>query len=119
MGKKIYRDSLCVYGLARLVLLNEYGIRLPELSDNYADACNAAETARLFTECLPALTAEKIPEPEERAVVIMSERGRPVHMGLVAGSGFILHTGEKTGSVCQRASHPGLRGRIEGYYRVR
>jgi len=107
------------YGLVRLVLRNEYGVNLPELSDNYTDALNVKETARLFAENLPVLAAEKISGPEEKAVVVITEHGVAAHIGIVAGSGFILHTGVKTGSVCQRSTHPGLRGRIEGYYRVR
>jgi cell wall-associated NlpC family hydrolase len=106
------------YGLVRLVLRNEYGINLPELSDDYSSALNIDETEKLFAQKLPVLAVEKIPEPEEKAVAVITESGRPVHIGIAAGSGFILHTGSKTGSVCQRAAHPGLRGRIEGYYRV-
>ncbi|MCL2127555.1 MAG: hypothetical protein FWH38_04815, partial [Treponema sp.] len=63
--------------------------------------------------------AEKLPGPEEAAVAVITERGAPAHLGIAAGGGWILHAGAKTGSACQRASHPGLRGRIEGYYRVR
>jgi len=80
---------------------------------------NIEETAKLFSENLPVLVGGKISGPEEKAVVIIKEQGRPCHIGIVAGGGYILHTGAKTGSVCQRDSHPGLRGRIEGYYRVR
>ncbi len=107
------------YGLARLALWTEYGITLPELSTDYGNALNIAETARLFAERLPALAAEKIPYPEERAVALIRERGRLCHIGVVAGGGYILHTGAKTGAVCQRAAHPDLIGRIEGYYHVR
>ena len=107
------------YGLARLVLYNEYGIDLPELSDNYSDALNAAETARLFAENLPVLAAEKLEAPEEGAIAVITGHGAPAHVGVAAGGGYILHAGLKTGSVCQRETHPGLRGRIEGYYRVR
>jgi len=106
------------YGLVRLVLRNEYGIELPELTDNYADALNVRETARLFAEKRPVLAAEKITGPQEKAVVVITEHGVPAHIGIAAGGGYILHTGIKTGSVCQRETHPGLRGRIEGYYRV-
>jgi cell wall-associated NlpC family hydrolase len=104
------------YGLVRLVLRNEYNIGLPELSGDYSDALNIAETSRLFTECLPVLAGEKIPGPRERAVAVINEHGVAAHIGIVAGGGYILHTGIKTGSVCQRETHPALRGRIEGYY---
>jgi len=111
-------DGCDCYGLVRLVLRNEYGVDLPELSNDYSNALNVSETSRLFAENLPVLTAEKTDMPEEKAVVVITERGVNAHIGIVAGSGYILHTGAKTGSVCQRATHPGLRGRIEGYYRV-
>jgi len=112
-------DGCDCYGLARLVLRNEYGLGLPELSNDYSDALNTAETARLFAEHLPVLAGEKLAAPEEGAVVIITEHGVPAHIGVCAGGGHILHTGVKTGAVCQRETHPGLRGRIAGYYRVR
>ena len=112
-------DGCDCYGLVRLVLRNEYGVYLPELSVNYTNACNIQETAKLFEKNLPVLAARKIPEPKDGAIVIITGQGRLCHAGIVAGGGYILHTGAKTGSVCQRASHPGLRGRIEGYYNVR
>jgi len=106
------------YGLVRLVLHNEYGTELPELSDDYTNALNIKETARLFAEKRPVLAAEKISAPEEMAVAVITENGVAAHIGIVAGGGYILHTGKKTGSVCQRETHHDLRGRIEGYYRV-
>ena len=106
------------YGLVRLVLRNEYNVELPELSDNYDDAKNIEETSKLFRENLPVLTAEKIPELKEKALVIITKLGKPCHTGIYAGDGYILHTGAKTGCVCQRESHPGLKDRIEGYYSV-
>jgi len=112
-------DGCDCYGLARLVMCNEFGIDLPELSNDYSDALNVAETARLFNEHLPALAGEKLEAPEEGAVAIITGRGAAVHIGVVAGGGYILHTGIKTGAVCQRETHPGLRGRVAGYCRVR
>jgi len=106
------------YGLVRLILRNEYNIELPELSNNYEDAQNIRETAKLFAEHRPVLAAEKLSKPQEKALAVITEQGSPCHVGIAAGGGYILHTGAKTGSVCQRETHPGLRGRIEGYYRV-
>jgi len=111
-------DGCDCYGLIRLVLHNEYGKTLPELSNNYNDALNIAETMKLFSEHRPVLAAEKLIKPEEKALVVITEQGHPCHIGIVAGNGYILHTGIKTNSICQRETHPGLRGRIEGYYRV-
>jgi cell wall-associated NlpC family hydrolase len=107
------------YGLVRLVLKNEYGKELPALSDDYDDALVISETSLLFEKHLPVLAAEKLPGPEDGAAVVITERGKPCHLGIAAGAGFILHTTVKTGSVCQRATHPDLHGRVEGCYRVR
>ena len=112
------------YGLVRLVLQNEYGITLPLLSNDYSDALNVKETARLFAENLPVLTAGKLQEAQDsfslqRAVVaVITENGAAAHIGIAAGGGYILHTGKKTGSVCQKASHPAWLNRIQGYYYV-
>jgi cell wall-associated NlpC family hydrolase len=106
------------YGLIRLVLQNEYNIYLPELSNDYSNALNVKETARLFAEQRPVLAAEELSKPQSGSVVVITEHGVPAHVGMFAGGGYILHTGIKTGSVCQKETHPGLRGRIEGYYRV-
>ena len=106
------------YGLVRLVLRNEYGINLPELSDDYNNALNTRETKKLFEEHRPVLTSKKLDFPEEKAVAVITEHGHPCHIGITAGNGYILHTGIKTGCICQRETHPGIRGRIEGYYRV-
>ena len=112
-------DGCDCYGLVRLVLQNEYGIALPELSDNYNDANNVRETALLFTKHRPVILAEKLSGPREKALVIITEHGVAAHIGIVAGGGYILHTGFKTGCICQRETHPGIRTRIEGYYHVR
>jgi cell wall-associated NlpC family hydrolase len=113
------REGCDCYGLVRLVLGEVYGVNLPELSDGYNNALCIAETSRLFEEQLPVLSAEKIPEPEEGAVIVIRHEGRPCHLGIYAGGGYVLDCNYKTGCACRRLSHAGLRGRIEGYYRVR
>jgi len=113
------RSGCDCYGLVRLVLMEVYGVSLPELSNDYEDARNTAETKRLFEEKIPVLSAARIQAIEEKAVVIIREAGHPCHIGIDAGGGCVLHTNYKTGSVCQRLTHPALAGRIEGFYRVR
>ena len=113
------RSGCDCYGLVRLVLMEVYGVELPELSNDYKNARNVAETKRLFEEQLPVLSAARIPDIEEKAVVLIREQGHLCHMGIDAGGGYMLHTNYKSGCVCQRLTHPDLAGRIEGYYRVR
>jgi cell wall-associated NlpC family hydrolase len=111
-------DGCDCYGLVRLVLMREFGRSLPELSADYTNARCIEETAALFEQHRPVLLAGRIAGPEEGAVALIREQNRLCHAGLYAGDGYVLHTRERLGSICQRISHPDLRERIEGYYRV-
>jgi cell wall-associated NlpC family hydrolase len=112
------REGCDCYGLCRLVLMGEFEITLPALSNDYKNARNVRETAGLFEKNMPVLLASRSESPEEKTLAIIRERGRLCHIGIYAGDGYILHTTAGTGSVCQRISHPELSGRIEGYYHV-
>lgn len=106
------------YGLVRLILQNEYGIILPELN-LYDDALNCQETVHLFKDYLPVMCGAKIEQPEEKAVCLIRTTGGLLsHVGIYAGDDFIIHTRNKTGTVCERMSSPFLTGRIEGWYHV-
>jgi cell wall-associated NlpC family hydrolase len=113
------REGCDCYGLCRLVLAAEYGVSLPELSGDYTNALCIRETAALFEKNLPVLAAERLEGPQEGALIVLTERNRPCHLGIYAGDGYMLHTRAETGGVCQRLTHPDLTGRIGGYYRVR
>lgn len=106
------------YGLVRLVLNTEYGCNLPILNGDYTNALNSQETKLLFAEYVPVLCAEKNMSPDEMSVCLMRMNGMTTHIGIYAGSGFILHARNKTGAVCERISSPFLTGRIEGWYHV-
>lgn len=106
------------YGLVRLILNNEYHIKLPCLSE-YNDALNSSELKPLFDKNIPLLCADKITYPEETAVaLIRTHSGMYTHVGLYAGDEYIIHVRCKTGCVLERIDSPVLRNRIEGWYRV-
>ena len=107
------------YGLIRLILQNEYDILLPELKSDY-HALNAKETKLLFSENIPLICGTKIESPEEKAIcLIRTTAGLLTHVGIYAGDGFIIHSRNRTGAVCERIFSPFLTGRIEGWYHVR
>ena len=115
------RDYDCCdcYGLVRLILNDEYQIQLPALNSDYSDALNCEQTKNLFKEYVPVICGTKIENPEEKAVCLVRTRGGLcTHVGIYAGDGFIIHTRNKTGAVCERLSSPFLTGRIEGWYHV-
>ncbi len=106
------------YGLVRLVLATEYGIKLPLLLGDYTNALDVAEAKKMFSKNIPVLLCEKIDKPEEKAVALIRMCGRLCHVGLYAGEGFIIHSRHKTGVVLERISAPTLAGCVEGWYRV-
>lgn len=106
------------YGLVRLVLQNEYDICLPEFN-LYSNALDCHETVNLFKNFVPIICGSKISKPEEKSVCLVKTMGGLLsHVGIYAGDGFILHTRNKTGAVCERISSPFFTGRIEGWYHV-
>lgn len=108
------------YGLIRLILNNEYDIHLPVLNTDYTNALNCEETKLLFSEYVPVLCGQRLAEPEEKAIcLIRTHGGLCTHVGIYAGDGFIIHTRNKTGTVCERIISPHLTGRIEGWYHVK
>ena len=106
------------YGLVRLVRTEQFGDTLPLLSGDYADAGNFAETEALIRARRPLLAGRRVETPEAGDVCVIKFHGLPVHLGVCAGAGRLLHTLKGTGSVLQRISDPCLTGRIEGWYRV-
>ncbi|MDR1128246.1 MAG: C40 family peptidase [Treponema sp.] len=106
------------YGLVRLVLLLQFGYRLPLLSGEYRDALDSAVIEPVVHAQIPLLTGEKIETPEAGAVGVMKTRGAPSHIGIFVDAQYILHTLNRIGSHCVRFDCGPLRGSLEGIYRV-
>ncbi|MDR2186408.1 MAG: C40 family peptidase [Treponema sp.] len=105
------------YGLVRLVLLEEFGCRLPVLAGDY-DACRTAEVGPMFDTYAPLLRGERIGAPEAGAVAVIRVRGLPSHTGIFVNGGYMLHTVHKIGAHCTGIGSGFLRGGLEGIYRV-
>jgi cell wall-associated NlpC family hydrolase len=112
------RGGADCYGLVRLVRTEQFGGSLPLLSGDYADADNFAETEALLRSRRPLLAGLPVETPEAGDVCVLTFHGLPVHLGICAGGGWMLHTLKNTGSVLQRINSPPLAGRVEGWYRV-
>jgi cell wall-associated NlpC family hydrolase len=112
------RGGADCYGLIRLILKEQFNKTLPLLSNDYSDADNLAETKKVMKEHRPILAGRQVEIPDIGDVCVIKFNGLPVHLGIYAGGGFILHTLKMTGSVLQRSDDPLLSGRIEGWYRV-
>jgi cell wall-associated NlpC family hydrolase len=112
------RSGADCYGLVRLARMEQFGGRLPLLSGDYADADNVAETEALMRSKRPLLAGRRTEAPEAGDVCVLKFQGLPVHLGIYAGGGWLLHALKGVGSVLQRISDPRLAGRIEGWYHV-
>ena len=112
------RDGADCYGTAWPASSEQFGGSLPLLSGDYTDADNFAETEALMRSRRPLLAGRPVETPEAGDVCVLKFHGLPVHLGICAGGGWMLHTLKGTGSVLQRISDPRLAGRIEGWYRV-
>jgi cell wall-associated NlpC family hydrolase len=106
------------YGLVRLVRAEQFGDALPLLSGDYADADNFAETEALMRSLRPLLAGRQVTRPEIGDLCVLRFHGLPVHLGIYAGGGRLLHALKGVGAVLQRLGDPGLAGRIEGWHHV-
>jgi cell wall-associated NlpC family hydrolase len=108
------------YGLVRLALLNEFGVALPLLIDEYEDPNNHDQVGAAVSLWRPLLTGDRLGAPEAAAIAVILVSGHPAHVGLCIDDRMILHSrGHRTGSLLHRIDDPFFKGRIEGYYRVR
>lgn len=112
------KNGLDCYGLVRLVLNTEYGFNLPLLNTDYTDALDKLQTQVIFDTNIPLLCGEKITKPEEKSVALIKSRGLATHVALYAGDGFIIHSVNKLGVVCERITTPGFAQLVQGWYRV-
>jgi cell wall-associated NlpC family hydrolase len=112
------RSGADCYGLVRLVRLEQFGDKLPLLSNDYRNADNLAETEKLLREQRPLLAGKRVNTPEAGDVCVLKFHGHPSHLGICAGGGWILHTLKNFDSVLQRINEAAIAGRIEGWYHV-
>lgn len=111
------RRGLDCYGLIRLVLMEQYGCKLPLLDGGYDNALNLYDTSPLFFQQLPIL-AEKIAGPQEKALALLEMHQLPCHLGLFCGGESIIHSRAGVGVVAERLDSRRLPGKIVGWYRV-
>jgi len=115
------RDSSGVdcWGLARLILAEQFGIALPSYIREYDNTLKQDQIGALVER--EALKWRIIKNGEESAgdIVIMRMRGRPMHVGVVLGDKHMLHIEQGINSVIEDYSRPKWADRISGFYRYK
>ena len=105
------------WGLARIVLKEQYGIILPELL-SYSDALDHTAIADVIDINTPLISGYKLDTWEDGCVVVMSQGGLGSHVGVCIGSNKMIHTTKQTGAVIEKLNSPRLKNKIKGFYRV-
>lgn len=112
------REGLDCWGLARLVLMEHYGIRLPDFGDLYGSSVD-----RAIAGAFEASTAEhdwvRHDAAREGDVVLLTTGGVPMHCGLVIAPPYMLHARPKVGSCVESYERAYWSRRIGGFYRPR
>lgn len=106
------------YGLARAAVEARFGVVLPAYLEGYDRAEDAAEVARVVAAALPAWRAVgRQDEREGDLALIRTTDGRPGHVALLVGQGFLLEMLPRWHSVCPRIDEAIQRPRILGVFR--
>lgn len=87
------RDAAGVdcWGLVRLVLAREFGVRVPDMAASYPDPDDRAELDRLIGRNLEAVMTVMPGEERPGDVLFFTQAGHVSHCGVAVGDGFMLH----------------------------
>lgn len=109
-------DGVDCWGLVRLVLLREYGLRVPSYADSYLDAEDESAQAAigLFSRDWLPVSAEGARNGD---VIVFHVFGAPTHCGVIVSPGTFMHIFNKRGVACEEYVREPWRSRIEGIYR--
>lgn len=106
------------WGLVRMVLRERFDIDVPSLAGEYESTADRERIPRLVDSTKPLVGAEKLGGPAAGLVVVLLQRGLPIHVGIMLDALHVLHIERGKGSVVERIDNARLRSRIEGFYRV-
>lgn len=106
------------WGCLRLVYLSERAITLPSLSDRYATIDDRDGLARLARDVVADSWCEIAQGQEQVFDAVLLREGREVsHVGMVVGSGRLLHVERGGTSLIEPYRTGVLKHRVVGFYR--
>ena len=116
MGRE--RDGLDCWGLVRLVYDEVWGIGLPTYLDGYSTLRDREAVSGLLTRgseegCWNRVEGDR----QQGDVLLFRVLNMPLHVGLVADGGRMLHCERFVGTVLERYGRPPWRDRLLGAYR--
>lgn len=102
------------WGLCILIFEEEFGIQLPDFSDQYLNAHDAYNIPLLVAKERPEW--RKVKDPKPGNVVLFNIGGYPVHVGVVVGQNRMLHIAKGINASVERFTSKKWNKRIEGFY---
>lgn len=113
------RSGLDCWGLARLVLSEQFGIALPSFAAEYRRTTDTGRISDLILREIPAWQFVAAGEEALGDIIILRQRGAPMHVGIVLGDKRMLHIERGIDSAIEAYSGPCWRDRVFGFYRYR
>lgn len=111
------RAGLDCWGLVRLALMEQFGFHLPSYTNEYDRTSDSDKIGRLVSREARAWRAMPLGQEDIGDVVVMRMRGQPMHVGLIAGDGLMLHVERGINSALDRYTSSRWAARLEAIYR--
>lgn len=106
------------YGLVTLFYQEELDIKLPNFN-SYGSTEEVKEIEKLIDNSKPILDAEELEQPEFGCLVLFKSKGYVSHIGLYIGLNRVLHMTRQTNCLCERLDSRRLKGRVDGFYKLK
>lgn len=113
------RQGLDCWGLARLVLSEQFGIALPSFAHEYRRTTEIGHISALIEREAKTWISIASGNEEGGDVIVMRIHGKPVHVGLVLGDQHMLHIECGINSVIERYNSLRWKERVFGFYRYK
>lgn len=109
-------DVFDCWGLVRWIYMNEFDVVLPDYMGGYSTVTDDAAVERSVLSGINDGWS-RVDNPVDGDVVLFNIYGKPVHVGMVAGQDYFLHSPEDDFSRRERLSDRMWKNRVEGFYR--
>ena len=111
-------DGCDCYGLVLLIYKNELKKSLLP-ADSYSNSEDLAQVYPLIKQGIALLDGYEVDIPEVGDIVVFRLRGVPSHIGIYVGGNQVIHIMRSTHSCIEKLNSRRLKGRVDGFYRVR
>lgn len=114
------KDGADCWGLVRIILHDQFGIMLPIYADGYEDTSDRQGMARTIqSACVsgPFVRLDEATQTQAGDIIVLRLRGVPLHVGVVAGDGIMLHVHAGTDACLEDYTTQKWCHAVLGFYR--